>query len=347
MLHLAPFAAPVPPGMNTAASGLQSVAIRKGEEDPPSESTRIPLVDVDDSKPDGWRGSLTPFDAMIFEIAHAASWNDRPGDTRVHIDWTGFITFYDPALISLINARKGHGRFYHRLLSISSDDASAIRQELAEVLGRASQPRSPRTMRVDWGSITSVVMERYGERLTMLKYITQEGQFRNLSRQVSIYRTQLLIILGPYMVTHAIPAVDADPTVDVSWASPIIEHCATSQTSHIDLNSLTEQERRIMRAVADVLRGICQTLGALWIRAFDLESQDMNEKAEVLRIARSRVEDLMGWLDWPMWIGCELHCGPEVSSQCRPKFGADEVGYRKPATSLLGPMRCSKTTWMI
>lgn len=137
------------------------------------QSIDIPLEPTND-KPRGWRGSLTSTEAMFFEIVHAASWHDRPpGETRVHIDYTGFVSFYDASLTSLRDGRKNQSRLQHRLLDISAEDAETFREELGEVLARGWHSRGKEGSGIDWRSMTNVIVERYGERLLTLKYLLQ------------------------------------------------------------------------------------------------------------------------------------------------------------------------------
>jgi hypothetical protein len=67
-----------------------------------------PLVDP----PPGWRGSLPGYTRTRFEAHVVGSWHDlAPGETRVQLDYTGLITFYDPTLSSLVEARQGRADY--------------------------------------------------------------------------------------------------------------------------------------------------------------------------------------------------------------------------------------------
>lgn len=154
--------------------------------------------------------------------------------------------------------------------------------------------------------------ERYGERLESLEYILEEGRFQNVTRQVSLFRAQLLVMLSPYMLISALPPPEVDPTSDPSWITPIIRHCSITYTSRIDTSSLTRQERRIKSSVEDVLAEICGTLGGLWVAAFDIEAAELARQEKVLQDSRAEIARLMKWLGWPMWVKCKPGCGPEV-----------------------------------
>lgn len=247
---------------------------------------------------------------------NAGAWHDRgPGEKRIKLDYTGIVTFYDTSLSSLVLSRRNaSSRSAHRLLSISKADVESVITELDDVFSRR-RSSDGRASKVDWNSIIKVVLERYGERLDGLNYLLNEERFaHNVTRQVSLYRTQLLIMLNPYMVTHAVPKPNSDPRTNTTWVDPIIHYCSTTQTFHIDKRSLTAQEVRTLNAVKKTLSEICRTLGSLWVDAFDVEEMDIGKQGEVLDRSRMKVKDLMLWLDWSMWIRCDPACGPEVKS---------------------------------
>lgn len=277
------------------------------------EIARPPWPDIPDP-PLGWRGSQVASEAAMFELVHAGSWHDRaPGETRVRVDYTGFISFYDTSLTSLVEIRTSQDRFHHRLRNISREDTEKVMDEIDEVLSRGwTKVEGSKKGLVDWGSMMTVVTERYGERLESLEYILEEGRFGNVTRQMSLFRAQLLIMLSPYIVISTLPPPDIDPTLDPSWMTPIISHCSTTHTSRIDITSLTTQERRIKNAIEDVLGEICGTLGSLWLTTFDIEAAELERQEDVLKLSSAEVARLMKWLDWPMWVKCKPGCGLEV-----------------------------------
>ena len=64
--------------------------------------------------PPGWRGSL-PGDILSYLTAHVFG-SLHGGETRVHLYHAGLITFYNPILSSLVEARQGKHRLHYRLL---------------------------------------------------------------------------------------------------------------------------------------------------------------------------------------------------------------------------------------
>ena len=282
--------------------------------------------------PSGWRGSLPNEYRAFTEAYFSGSWHDRaPGETRVHLDYAGLVTFYDTSLTSLVEARHGKDRLRLRLEGISVLDSERVHAELWTVLTRERSVGSG----IDWGSIARVVVERYGDRLEYLRFILSSNTttFADELERGGAARAQLLTILTPYITTADVPK-QLPPSANSSWAAPIAQRCATTQTSHIPMGMLTPQEARILAAVENTLREICRRLVLVWIELFDveaaneagateatevarghieeLEAADLVGAAEATQVARGHIEELMSWLGWSVWVRCEPGCGRGV-----------------------------------
>jgi hypothetical protein len=221
--------------------------------------------------PSGWRGSL-PNAAAYFEAYLAGSWHDHaPGETRVRLDYSGLVTFYDTSLSSLVEARHGKDRLHLRLEGISALDSERVRAELQDVLTREQDRGSG----IDWGSIVRVVMERYADRLEYLRFLLSPNTtiFGDELERAAVARAQLLVMLAPYITTADVPK-QLPPSANLSWAAPIAQRCAMTQTSHIPLGMLTPQEARIHAAVENTLHEICRRLVLVWVEFFDVEAAD-------------------------------------------------------------------------
>lgn len=105
----------------------------------------------------------------MFEAMYAGSWhNHYPGETRIQLDLSGLVSFYDTELVpSLVSARSGQERWDHRLLNISREDVARVRARLREVLTRPTGQSSG----VDWLAVSRVVVDRYSERLEFVRYL--------------------------------------------------------------------------------------------------------------------------------------------------------------------------------
>ena len=275
---------------------------------PPIE--RPPIERPPIEPPQGWRGSRPSHDTSRIEVRIAGAWHDRPpGETRAKVDYSRVVTFYDRSFTSLVDARRGLPRLSHRVGNISASDFARMFDELQDVLVRDPADAGSG---IDWGSVTHVIVERYGGRLELLNHILDPKSFPNITHRAAIAREQLLIMLNPYLLVHAVPALGADPVANTSWAMPIAQRCARTQTLYVPLGQLTKQERRILDAIEDVLHEICRVLTSMWIDAFDIEVASEEHASMAVQSWRQSVQDLMTWLDWSVWVGCNPACGMEV-----------------------------------
>ncbi|KAF8201312.1 hypothetical protein K438DRAFT_1965813 [Mycena galopus ATCC 62051] len=103
-------------------------------------------------RPEGWVGSL-PTDSGA-EVEVTGKWHDRaPGETRVRVQYDKFVSFYDPAVTSLVDSRRGKPREEHNMKLLSKADAQMKLAELEAALARPWDAGSG----VDWASIVHVV----------------------------------------------------------------------------------------------------------------------------------------------------------------------------------------------
>ncbi|KZV73069.1 hypothetical protein PENSPDRAFT_603320 [Peniophora sp. CONT] len=257
--------------------------------------------------PTGWRGTLPTANDAIFQAVVAGSWHHRaPGETRVVVDWHGAVTFYDPALTSLIDARRGLSRTQHSLASISQEDIAKKLEEVSHVVTREGRGSG-----VNWGSIMHVVIERYSARLVMLNdTLAFESSFANATSRAASARAQLLVMLTPYFHAHDFESLagGSPANSDHAWLAPIAHRCARTQTSHIPASRLTYQEELILHAVQQTTHEICRRLALMWSDAFDIESADEAEAARAVGEWGVHTKELMDWLDWSSWQTCRPGC---------------------------------------
>ncbi|KAI0060145.1 hypothetical protein BV25DRAFT_986342 [Artomyces pyxidatus] len=273
------------------------------EEKPCPPMSRSSAIGPQPDPPGGWKGSLPEGYTFDFQPLVTGSWRNRsPGETRMHVDYSGLVTFYDTALASLIVSRRGVPRGHHRLLGISANDSARVHAELAEVFGRQTRGSG-----VDWGSVTRLIVERYAGRLETLRYTLEPVATFNLNatQQAALVRFQFLTMLVPYMTTDSVPT-------NASWTSSIVERCSTPSTSLIPASLLTPQERRIQGSVQGTLHEICRRLTVMWVDAFDIEAASEERAVVALENWRVHVKELMDWLGWSVWVDCNPACNPDA-----------------------------------
>ncbi|KAG1731954.1 hypothetical protein EDB19DRAFT_2041668 [Suillus lakei] len=203
---------------------------------------------------------------QAYEIMHSASWRELyPGETRIVLDFSGLVSFYDTALVpSLVPRRAGLERWDHRVAGISSEDIGRVQDRLAQALVRPAVTTSG----IDWKTVLRVVVDRYASRLEMIQYLSNMTlDDKSIFDHAQQVQRQLRTMLLPYTVFAALPA---NPTVAVnvtnSWAAPVFRECAISHTASIAAHgtALMPSERLLLQAVQETTREICRVVTKMW-----------------------------------------------------------------------------------
>ncbi|KAG2366975.1 hypothetical protein BDR07DRAFT_380412 [Suillus spraguei] len=202
----------------------------------------------------------------MFESMHCGWWHNRyPGDSRIVLDLTGFVSLYDIALApSLVPVRAGLERWYHRVLGISPEDISQVKRKLTEVISRPDPGSS-----IDWKTLTHVIVDRYADRLELTQYLLNftSSDSQELLQRAKLVQTQLRVMLAPYLLHSTVVPSAGTPGLHPShWASPIFKLCATTHTTAMvkKIPLMTPSERLLFKAVEDTTREICRVTTNMW-----------------------------------------------------------------------------------
>ncbi|KAJ3887418.1 hypothetical protein GG344DRAFT_55716 [Lentinula edodes] len=301
-----------------------------------------------DSEMDVWSGGgLNPAVTIRnFELMHSSSqYNQYPGDTRVKLDLTRLVSFYDPELApSLIRMRNSYNdsRWLHDLATIAPADVSTLHQKLRAAL-EVQDNLTRVTSGVDWQTLFRVVINRFGSRLQNLRYVVI-GSARHsgstiLDDEDRVLKAfaQINVMLTPYVPYDLKPNAAADLRVaervdhiTLAWASPAYELCSTIHTSYIAKSlsgRMTPSERLLLGAVQDTTKEICRVLVKMWATGVEAgldakywvrrpgrqEKRDHHDDrfGALARQWSVEIEHLMDWLDWHMWVSCSPACSDE------------------------------------
>ncbi|KAG1831862.1 hypothetical protein EV424DRAFT_1641066 [Suillus variegatus] len=263
-------------------------------------------------------------DAVLhaFESVHCASWRENyPGETRIMLDFSELVSFYDTALVpSLVPRRAGLDRGDHRVGGISPEDIERVQDRLAQALARPPSITSG----IDWKTVLRVVVDRYASRLEFIQHLLNlsldDGSIFDHAQQI---QRQLRTVLLPYTVFAALPpntSVTANATN--SWAAPVFRECATSQAASIAYRgtSLTPSERLLLQAVRETTHEICRVVTKMWASGMNSGVDAFyppEQRPEVDHIHtltgewKEDVTQLISWLDWSVWVKCRPACGFE------------------------------------
>ncbi|KAJ7649305.1 hypothetical protein B0H17DRAFT_1022445 [Mycena rosella] len=278
-----------------------------------------------------WQTSATTPDLdptrqlQIFETLRAGAWHNRyPGETRIILDMTRLVSFYDNALApSLVAARVGQERWDHRLQDISHTDLAAVRTRLKAVL--KSMNKSDVANGVDWRTLLRVPVDHYADRLEMLEYLLNTTTLENIGTRATTIQTRLRVMLTPYTLYDVRPAWGED--TEDAWAGPVWRSCATRHTAHIHMHAsttLTMSERLLLGAFDQTTREICRVIVRMWaagvragldglipVPAAHLAGALPVDPMRVVQGWREETNALIAWLDWSVWVKCRPACGFE------------------------------------
>ncbi|KAG2050761.1 hypothetical protein BDR06DRAFT_959929 [Suillus hirtellus] len=258
----------------------------------------------------------------VFELMHSASWRENyPGETRITLDYSGLVSFYDTALVpSLVPHRVGLDRWDHRVAGISPEDIERVRDRLAQALTRSPSTTSD----IDWKTVLRVVVDRYASRLEFIQHLLNltldDGSIFDHARQI---QRQLRNVLLPYTVFAALPSnISVAVKATNSWAAPVFRECAVSHTASIASRgtTLTPSEHLLLQAVRETTHEICRVVTKMWASGMNLGVDAFyppEQRPEVGHIDtlmgewKEDVTQLISWLDWSVWVKCRPACGLE------------------------------------
>ncbi|KAF9007434.1 hypothetical protein BDQ17DRAFT_1422810 [Cyathus striatus] len=177
---------------------------------------------------------------MAFDVMEVGTWhNYYPGDTRIRLDLSRAISFYDTdSFPSLVPLRHGKERWYHRVDGISTKDVQTLRNRLDEIL---TEDQWEHATSVDWRAQFHVITNRYAERLEILRYMALYSCSRQYS--VDILPNDIKSFMG-------CPGVQAMHNNTHDYLSK--------------LPNLTPSEKMMLSAMEDVNKEICRVLVKLW-----------------------------------------------------------------------------------
>ncbi|KNZ44901.1 hypothetical protein VP01_870g1 [Puccinia sorghi] len=275
-----------------------------------------------------------------------------PGETRVKLDASSFISFYD-RVASLsekrIKMKQEYRRSVHRLHGISEEDAVRVIGRLEQVINRKNyEGWEVNQNDPDWQGIVRNIIQRYGPRLTDLDFLLRDTE-RNATMKAMDVRRLTYAMLMPYIdFSHF-------SLIDFSWMNVGISNCKLSFTSaERRRENLPESSRVLMGAIEGTLEHLCGTLANMFTEAAKLDlpnsyhdvgsnllnhsSLEQNATDHVV-IWNKELQHLLAWLGWPIWQRCEPECSPNEICMI-PMWPADRVvrihpfEYSKPADEM-------------
>ena len=214
----------------------------------------------------------------VFRTIEAGSWHNYfPGDTRIHLNYAGVVSFYDTELFpSLEPLRHNKERWDHRLEGISSEDIETFLKTLGSILDGAWDRDRP-VSGIDWKTLLRIVVDRYVVRLQILNRLlnsTVVDPDADPTLALKKAHSHMSSMLSPYRSYLATPP-DIHSIANHSWAIPVFEECSTTHTRSIDSNlSLTQRmtysEHLLLNSTKSVSKEICRVIVRMWAEGMEL-----------------------------------------------------------------------------
>jgi hypothetical protein len=256
-----------------------------------------------------------------FRLIEAGSWHNRfPGETRIHLDYAGVVSFYDTALFpSLKTLYSGKERWEHRLQGITSEDVETLWKTMGSILEGAWD--HPVRSGIDWKTFLRVTVDRYTDRLQVLNYLLNSSMLESgedFTLTLNKAHSHVSGMLSPYRLYSASPPEVHYSSPKLSWAIPVFKECATTHTRYIDSlsHTLTYSERLLLNSTKSVSKEICRVIVGMWAEGMEhTASKGGFTRSDLEMVTRWKelTEELMTWLDWSEWVTCQPACGVEVS----------------------------------
>ncbi|KAF4613968.1 hypothetical protein D9613_008062 [Agrocybe pediades] len=278
----------------------------------------------------------------LFRCLESGSWyNDSP-DPRIKIDYASLISFYDSELFPSLQGgrlKKNASRLSHNLATISGADTRTFHRTLDTILRSAQRNPSG----IDWQSQFKVITNAYADRLEVLRYLLINatttsntlagGSEAKTNETLKQAHRHISTMIGPFVLYKFIPPQNTDnvSAANLTWATPIFKLCARTRTEYIETKlheKLTYSELLLLNSLKDVSKEICRVLVGLWAEGIDSGLYEPGASSRHLRQVqqyprarhsaldlankwRGKIEKLMDWLDWTVWLRCPSNCSFE------------------------------------
>lgn len=298
-------------------------------------------------------------DARVLE---AGAWhNTYPGETRVRLDYSRLVTFYDEDLAPLLaRSRQGVPRLKHRIAlggnRVEAEEELARIKELVDkevrewVVEVDSCAMPGKENQVDWKTLYATISQRYASRLELLhRMLGEKGTSAGRAQRHVRSMLAPFILHGAVLPASTTTALHNTSIIssetDHRWAIGILASCSTAHTASLILlerngwTRLTRAERVLLTAARRVEGEICRVLVGMWSEGvekgmgtgwgdeslethYDYNDITREEGDEATLVARWHLE-VTRLMEWLDWSAEWLRCIPACGAEVRAFFCLD------------------------
>lgn len=254
-----------------------------------------------------------------WQLLDAASWHYFARDSRVHLHVPYLTTLSSSAYKSLwsIYKRPVQDR---RLAGISASDLAHFKKHLeANIRDWHASQYNLAASRVDYLGIVDVIVDRTAGRLSRMRSALNAS---DPSEGVKRVKEEVNDMLFPYL---DIPRTlwEGKDRPDARTRHAAIQRaklaCSTTFTGFVNKDSLQDTEELVVTSIERVLSRTCDVAANILEDSLSMQVRAMSEgmraryELKLLEGWRRKVEELVSWLDWPIWRTCKNACADNVS----------------------------------
>lgn len=270
------------------------------------------MLQEDDPTPRRWTN------AHEWQMLVAASSHYYIRESRVKLATKYITTFTDTRYKSLQGIYK-LPTTARRLKAVSDADFAVFKDTLTNNI-RLWSHNAQNYEDPDYLSMVDTIVKRLSSRLYRARAQLRQT---NVTQALEGATVEALGFLQPYLdVPSTIWKGTHKPDASQRHAGikKAAENCKIAYTSDFDPKHSTYSEGLLVGAVEGTLGRICQLLGKIVEESLTLglgRLSRVQSTPALLDLQRSwakELDDLMEWLAWPMWRGCENGCADNVCS---------------------------------
>jgi hypothetical protein len=220
---------------------------------------------------------------IVFEYIRGAStrYHGVPSG-HIDIDHSSMVSayFYD---VNLTNPDISATEL-PRLISTDSKILAKIRSDLQDMLeNRYSSTKTKVGRRIDWQSISDMIVSRYS---TRLMFLTLEATTR------SRFQAELNTLTNTFI----------DYSTKGANITASVKKCQNHYLASVIPETMADY--LIHTAILTITGAICNTLFDARYLLLSDKNMEPYETNEAFKAARQSIEDLVAWLDWSTWRDC-------------------------------------------
>lgn len=206
------------------------------------------------------------------------------GENRAEVDSEDFVTVYSKGELELFEKVTETGEKLPRLRNVSDSVLEGLKDEVTDMVHRSVERDA-----VDWQKVSDMYVQRYANPLQAL--LLSDLEIEDFRRQ-----------LGLLLWIFASDSLVGGMVEGMARTDEVTKRCTDQFLPRRWNDSLAG------RAVQSVASRLCGTLTNILFNISTVGMDCEGEGSDRYAAARKEVEELVSWLDWPVWRYCSPGC---------------------------------------